>query len=233
MRSLSSWPRKSISKRDVQPKLCFITWEATWGKILTLDQLWKTGLALANRCCIYQESEETGDHILLRCIKTRVLWELLISLFSMPWVFLGFKTLFWDRSVLSLQKSREEFGKRVPLVYFKQFGRLGLAFNLGMRGCAHKRLCLFLYICFGWRPNRFLWVVLQPLWISLIGWDLGELGWILYMLFVIVRGWINLSVPFRLHYRRLFLNILLFLLIENNNTNNNNNNNNNNGKARK
>ena len=69
----------------MQSKLCFFAWEATWRKILTLDKLQKRGLTLANRC-IFQESEETADHILLHCRTTRGLWELLFSLFGVSLV---------------------------------------------------------------------------------------------------------------------------------------------------
>ena len=44
----------------VQPKHRFFAWEASWGKILTLDQLQKRGIALANWCFLCQRCEETG-----------------------------------------------------------------------------------------------------------------------------------------------------------------------------
>ena len=43
----------------VQLKICFFTWEAIWGKILTLDLLKKRGIPLANRCYLRLEIEET------------------------------------------------------------------------------------------------------------------------------------------------------------------------------
>ena len=36
-------------------------------------------MAIANRCFLCQEREETKDHILLHCSETRVLWDLLFS----------------------------------------------------------------------------------------------------------------------------------------------------------
>ena len=50
----------------------FFTWEATWGKILMLDQLKRRGLTFTNRCFLCQEWEETVDHLLLHCAKTGV-----------------------------------------------------------------------------------------------------------------------------------------------------------------
>ena len=48
--SLVSFPSKIIWNSYVHPKLSFFAWEASWGKILTLDRLQKRGWALANRC---------------------------------------------------------------------------------------------------------------------------------------------------------------------------------------
>ena len=64
---------------SVQPKISFFAWEATWGKGLTLDMVQKRGRALANRCFMCLEKEETIDHLLLHCSKTRVL-------FGVSWV---------------------------------------------------------------------------------------------------------------------------------------------------
>ena len=44
------------------------------------------GSPLANRCYLCLEQEETMDHLLIHCIKTRSLWELLFSLFGVTWV---------------------------------------------------------------------------------------------------------------------------------------------------
>ena len=64
----------------------FLLGKATWGKIFTLDQLKKRGFSLANMCCFCEKDEETANHILLHCEATRVLWNLLFSLFGIPWV---------------------------------------------------------------------------------------------------------------------------------------------------
>ena len=71
----------------VQLRVCFFAWEAAWGKVLKLGQLQKRGRSWANMCFLCQRNEETIYHILLHCVKTRVLWELLLSLFGVAWVF--------------------------------------------------------------------------------------------------------------------------------------------------
>ena len=56
------------------------------GQALTLDIVQKRGWALANRCFMCLQNEETIDHLLFHCSKTRVLWELLFTLFGVSWV---------------------------------------------------------------------------------------------------------------------------------------------------
>ena len=63
-------------------KMAFFAWEATCGKTLTLDLVQMRGFSLANRCFLCHSEEETIDHILLHCAKTRSLWELLFTLFG-------------------------------------------------------------------------------------------------------------------------------------------------------
>lgn len=45
-----NFPLANIWSVCIQPKLCFFMWESTRGKILTLEQLQRRGLGLANRC---------------------------------------------------------------------------------------------------------------------------------------------------------------------------------------
>ena len=59
----------------------------SWGKVLTLDQVQKRGWALANRCYLCQVHEESIDHLILHCEKTRELWKLFFTLFGVYWVF--------------------------------------------------------------------------------------------------------------------------------------------------
>ncbi|RVW70045.1 hypothetical protein CK203_059033 [Vitis vinifera] len=86
-------PMTSLSRRRtfgwirLQPKLLFFAWEATWRKIFTLDSLKKRGWQLPNRCFLCGCEEETVNHILLHCTVVRVLWEIILALFGVPWVF--------------------------------------------------------------------------------------------------------------------------------------------------
>ena len=63
----TDFPWRSIWNPIVPPKLGFFAWEASWGKVLTLDQLKRRGITLVNRCFLCQEKEETIDHFLVHC----------------------------------------------------------------------------------------------------------------------------------------------------------------------
>ncbi|KAL6346928.1 hypothetical protein AAG906_003045 [Vitis piasezkii] len=45
-----SFPSDSIWRSSALLKVAFFAWEASWGKVLTLDQLQMRGFFLANRC---------------------------------------------------------------------------------------------------------------------------------------------------------------------------------------
>ena len=66
----------------MQPKVSFFAWDAMWGKVLTLDQVKKRGRSLANKCFLCHIEEESTSHLLVHCVKTRVLWELLFAPFQ-------------------------------------------------------------------------------------------------------------------------------------------------------
>ena len=51
-----------------------------------LDQLKRRGWPLANRCFLCLAEEEFINYILINCMKTRILWELLYALFGVIWV---------------------------------------------------------------------------------------------------------------------------------------------------
>ena len=103
----------------MQPKVSFFGWAATWGEALTLDQLQKRGWPLANRCYLCQMREESIDHTLLHCGKTRTLWALFFSLFRVQWVqpaTVKETLLSWNRSLVG--KKREGVWKAGPLCIF-------------------------------------------------------------------------------------------------------------------
>ncbi|RVX02247.1 putative ribonuclease H protein [Vitis vinifera] len=68
------FPSRSIWVTRVPTKVCFFAWEATWGRVLTLDRLQRRGLQLPNRCFLCGCEEESVNHILIHCTVVRVLW---------------------------------------------------------------------------------------------------------------------------------------------------------------
>ena len=81
------FPYRSIWNPIVPPKLGFFAWEASWGKVLTLDQLKRRGIPLVNRCFLCEEKEETIDHLLIHCSRAKMLWDLLLAITDANWVF--------------------------------------------------------------------------------------------------------------------------------------------------
>ena len=81
------FPSGSIWRASVPHKVVFFAWEASWGKVLTLDQYQRRGHFLANRCFLCPFEVETVDHLLLVCAKTRAFWNLLFFLFGVSWIF--------------------------------------------------------------------------------------------------------------------------------------------------
>ena len=111
----SLFPSSCIWNVCVQPKISFFTWEAMWGKVLTLDIVQKRGWALENRCFMCLEKEETIYH-LLNCSKTRALWDLLFTLFGVSWVLpssVRETLLSWHGSFVG--KKRKKVWRAAPL----------------------------------------------------------------------------------------------------------------------
>ena len=67
-------------------KVAFFAWEASWGKVLTLEQLHRKGHSVASRYFLCLSEAKTVDHFLLHCAKTRVLSNLLFSFFGVVWI---------------------------------------------------------------------------------------------------------------------------------------------------
>ena len=84
-------PQDSSLRRFWMPfvpsKVSFFSWEVAWGKVLTLDKLQRRGWHLPNRCFLCGCAEETIHHILLHWSVVRPLWNIILSLVGVSWVF--------------------------------------------------------------------------------------------------------------------------------------------------
>ena len=88
MHSLSTdFPCRSIWNPILPPKLGFFAWEASWAKVLTLDQLKRRGIPLANVCFLCEDDEETIDHLLIHCSRAKMLWDLFLAIVDSSWMF--------------------------------------------------------------------------------------------------------------------------------------------------
>ena len=56
------FPYRLVWNPVVPPKIGVFAWEATWGKVLTLDQLKRHGMTSTSRCFLCEEDKETIDH---------------------------------------------------------------------------------------------------------------------------------------------------------------------------
>ena len=81
------FPYKFIWNSLVPTKVGFLLGKPLGAKILTLDNLKKGRRALANRCFLCGKEEDTVDHLLVHCPHTRVIWELLLAIAVVKWVF--------------------------------------------------------------------------------------------------------------------------------------------------
>ena len=89
------FPFRSDWNPIVPPTIGFFAWEATWGKVITLDQLKRHGMTFANRCFLCEEDEESIDHLLIHYKSAKMLWNLFCRLlglagFSCYWSFTPF-----------------------------------------------------------------------------------------------------------------------------------------------
>ncbi|RVW21264.1 hypothetical protein CK203_108104 [Vitis vinifera] len=117
--STSLFPKKGIWVENVPSKLAFFAWEATWGRILTIDRLQKRGWQIPNQCYLCGSDEENVNHLLIHCTVASVLWGMVLSLFGAQWVFsetVKEVIISWKGSFVG--KKRKRIWRSIPLFIF-------------------------------------------------------------------------------------------------------------------
>ncbi|RVW25082.1 Syntaxin-22 [Vitis vinifera] len=113
------FPEKEVWGSYAPLRNRFFAWEAVWGKISTIDMLMRKGWFMANRCNLCKENEETANHILIHCGKTRDLWNLLFSSFGVVWVLPdSVRNLLLEWKMKGMGKKRSVVWKMVPICLF-------------------------------------------------------------------------------------------------------------------
>jgi hypothetical protein len=79
------FPWKSIWRVKAPPRVAFFMWTATWGRILTCDNLKRKGFVLASWCCMCKNAEMV-DHLLIHCWFARQLWNFVFQSVGIDWV---------------------------------------------------------------------------------------------------------------------------------------------------
>ena len=113
------FPHRLVWNSVAPPKTGFFAWEASWGKVLTIDQLKRRGMIFANRCFMCEEEEETIDHLLIHCKIAKLLWDLILSIVGISWVFPNsvlHTLLAWQGAAVG--KKRKKIWLAAPLCLF-------------------------------------------------------------------------------------------------------------------
>ena len=77
---------RSVWKAKVPSRVAFFLWTTTLGKILTIDNLRKRRVIITDWCCMCKAGGESANHLLLHCPVAGELWNMIFSLFGVPWV---------------------------------------------------------------------------------------------------------------------------------------------------
>ena len=84
---VAEFPNSNIWVDRVPTKIAFFAWEDAWGKVLTLDRLQRRGWQFPNRCFLCGCEEKTINHILIYCTMVKGLWDIILVLCGVQWVF--------------------------------------------------------------------------------------------------------------------------------------------------
>ena len=120
--------------------------------MLTLDQLKKRGITLVNRCFLCEKNEETIDHLLIHCSRAKMLWDLLLAITEVNWVFpRTVRQLLIAWQSVSVGKKRKRVWLAAPLCLFWTLWleRNRVVFENEVTS-ANRMKSFFLFTLWGW-----------------------------------------------------------------------------------
>jgi hypothetical protein len=65
---------RQLWKTSVPPRVKLFFWLVMYGRCWTAHRRWRHGLQESRSCIIYDQAEETMDHIILGCIFSKEVW---------------------------------------------------------------------------------------------------------------------------------------------------------------
>jgi hypothetical protein len=84
-----TFPWNAIWGVHAPTRVSFFAWSASWGRILTTDNLMRRGYQLAGWCCMCRRDGETISYLLLHCEMIFGLWSFVFRKFGILWVLPG------------------------------------------------------------------------------------------------------------------------------------------------
>ena len=115
----AEFPYSNVWVDKVPTKIAFFAWEAAWGKVLTLDRLQRRGWQFLNRCFLCGCEEETINHILIHCTVVKGLWDIILVLCGVQWVFPeSVKEVLCSWKGSFVGRKRKKLWKSIPLYIF-------------------------------------------------------------------------------------------------------------------
>ena len=112
----TTFPWKGIWVNRVPRKVCFFTWAAARGAILTIDNLMRRRMVVTDWCYMCKKNAETADHLLIHCDVASELWSCVFSIFEVQWVRSGtVRELLESWSQTTCRRSQRLAWRVVPL----------------------------------------------------------------------------------------------------------------------
>jgi mannosylglycoprotein endo-beta-mannosidase len=79
-------PWRGVWRSRCPSRISFFVWEAMHGRILTIDNLRRRGVYMADWCFLCRGDGESVHHVLLHCSMARGLWSHVLSITNFHWV---------------------------------------------------------------------------------------------------------------------------------------------------